>query len=255
MLIFAVDPEPHALSALCHAVREAAPTAEVRAFDQARDVLGAIEQGDRPDVLFLEGSLPDMDGAELVRRAKEPCPWINAVFVTEDVRYMRDALSLHASGYLLKPVQGKDVKTELEDLRYPVTSAKRVRFQCFGNFEVFIDGKPVTFARAKTKEYLAYLVDRGTLCSGKEIAAALWENTVSLSYLRILRKDLFDTLNAAGCGDVLWREWKKQGVRADLVDCDYYDWKKGLPYAARAYRGEYMAQYTWAELTHGTIEK
>jgi hypothetical protein len=38
------------------------------------------------------------------------------------------------------------------------------------------------------------------------------------------------------------------------VDCDYYDWKKGKPWAINAYRGEYMSQYSWAELTHGTLE-
>jgi hypothetical protein len=42
-------------------------------------------------------------------------------------------------------------------------------------------------------------------------------------------------------------------IRTDLVDCDYYDWKEGKPWAVNAYRGEYMAQYDWAELTHGTL--
>lgn len=45
--------------------------------------------------------------------------------------------------------------------------------------KVYIDGRPVTFRREKTKEYLAYLVDRGTLCTGEEIAAALWEDSVA----------------------------------------------------------------------------
>lgn len=113
---------------------------------------------------------------------------------------------------------------------------------------------PVAFPRGKTKEYLAYLVDRGSLCTGTEIAAALWEEDVSAAYIRKLRKDLLDIFTAAGCENVLIHEWHRQGIRAELVDCDYYDWKRGLPWAINAYHGEYMSQYGWAELTHGTLE-
>ena len=120
---------------------------------------------------------------------------------------------------------------------------------------MFIDGVPVSTLRGKTKEYLAYLVDRGTLCTGAEISAALWTRDVSSAYIRKLRKDLLDTFTAAGCGDVLIHDWHQQGIRTDLVDCDYYDWKRGRPWAINAYHGEYMSQYSWAEMTHGTLEK
>lgn len=147
------------------------------------------------------------------------------------------------------------MRVELDNLRYPVRPAPhRVRFQCFGNFEVYIDGHPVLFRREKTKEYLAYLVDRETMCTGAEIAATLWDGNVNASYLRTLRKDLTDTFTAAGCADVLINAWQLRGIRADLVDCDYYDWKRGKPWAVNAYRGEYMTQYSWAELAHGTVE-
>ena len=196
-----------------------------------------------------------MNGVELSKRLKLVCPNLNVIFATGYDDYMRDALSLRVSGYLKKPITPEDVLAELDNLRHPVKpSGKRVRFQTFGNFEVFIDGEPAAFAREKTKEYLAYLVDRGTVCTGAEIAAALWEDDISPAYLRKLRKDLFDTFQAAGCAEVLIHEWNRQGIRAELVDCDYYDWKRGLPSAINAYHGEYMSQYSWAELTHGTLE-
>lgn len=129
-----------------------------------------------------------------------------------------------------------------------------MRFQCFGNFEVFIDDVPIAFPRGKAKEYLAYLADRGTLCTTAEVAAALWPDDVSTSYIRKLRKDLLDTFAAAGCEDVLIHDFNKHGIRADLVDCDYYDWKRGRPWAINAYHGEYMSQYTWAERMHGALK-
>ena len=77
---------------------------------------------------------------------------------------------------------------------------------------------------------------------------------VSAAYLRTLQKDLADTFAAAGCADVLINAWQRRGIRTDLVDCDYYVWKKGKPWAINAYRGEYMIQYNWAEITHGALE-
>ena len=254
MMIFAIDDEPMALHSLCRAISEAAPGARLREFRRPGDVLAAVEAGETPDVLFADAEMPQMDGVQLARELKLRCPNLNVVFATGYDRYMSDAFALRASGYLRKPVTAEDVRAELENLRHPAAPpSKRVRFQCFGNFEVFIDGKPVAFAREKAKEYLAYLVDRGTLCSGSQVAAAVWEDTVTPAHVRRVRKDLFDLFRAEGCGDVLIRDGKRHGIRAELVDCDYYDWKRGLPSALNAYRGEYMAQYSWAELTNGGL--
>ena len=256
MIIYAIDDEPKALRVLCRAIASAAPEAGLREFERPNDVIAAVEGGETPDVLFSDADMPGMSGVELAKALKLRCPQLNVIFATGYDDYMRDALNLHASGYLKKPITTEDVRVELENLRHPVKSSPhRVRFQCFGNFEVYIDGQPVTFRREKTKEYLAYLVDRGTLCTGEEIAAALWEDSVSPSYLRMLRKDLFDTFTGAGCADVLINDWQRRGIRADRVDCDYYDWKKGKPWAINVYQGEYMTQYSWAEMTHGALEE
>ena len=255
MTIFAIDDEPKALRVLCRAIAEAVPDADIREFDRPDDMITAVESGEAPDVLFADANMPGIDGVELAKFLKLRCPRLNVIFATGYDDYMCDALNIHVSGYLKKPITAEDVRTEMEDLRHPVRPAPhRVRFQCFGNFEVYIDGHPVIFRREKTKEYLAYLVDREALCTGAEIAAVLWDGNVNASYLRTLRKDLTDTFTAAGCGDVLINAWQRRGVRSDLVDCDYYDWKKGKPWAINAYRGEYMTQYNWAELTHGTLE-
>ena len=255
MTIFAIDDEPKALRVLCRAIAEAAPDADIREFDRPADVIAAVEGGEAPDVLFSDADMPYISGVELAKALKLRCPRLNVIFATGYDDYMPDALNLHASGYLKKPITADDVRVELDNLRHPVRPAPhRVRFQCFGNFEVYIDGHPVTFRREKTKEYLAYLVDREALCTGAEIAASLWDGNVNVSYLRTLRKDLTDTFTATGCADVLINAWQRRGIRADLVDCDYYDWKRGKPWAINAYRGEYMTQYNWAELTHGALE-
>ena len=253
MIIFAVDDEPSALKLLCRAIEEAEPEAEIYDYKNARDTLEAAEQGLIPDIAFLDIDMPGINGIALAKRLKLFNSDLNVIFTTGYEEYALDAWKVRANGYLLKPIIAGDIAEELKNLNKTKTEAteNRVRFQTFGNFEVYIDNKPVIFERIKTKEYLAYLVDRGTLCTNAEIAAALWDNEIKGDYIRILRKDLSDTLRAAGCEDILLLSRGKQGIDRDKVDCDYYDWQKGILSAINKYRGEYMQQYSWAEFTHG----
>ena len=52
---------------------------------------------------------------------------------------MPDAFLLNVSGYLLKPVTTKQVREQLDILRFPVRAldTEKIRLQCFGNFDAF----------------------------------------------------------------------------------------------------------------------
>ena len=80
--------------------------------------------------------------------------------------------------FLLKPANEADVRNVLENLRYPPETAPvGIKIQCFGNFEIFVGGRPLSFKRSKSKELLAYLVDRnGATCTNGEMLAVLWED-------------------------------------------------------------------------------
>lgn len=87
---------------------------------------------------------------------------------------------------------------------------EKLHVRCFGNFEVFWQGQPLSFARCKTKEMLAFLVDRmGAVCSGGELCCILWEDSLdakkAANYLRVLTNDLQKTLHCIGQEDVLIR--------------------------------------------------
>ena len=64
-----------------------------------------------------------------------------------------------------------------------------------------------------------------------------------------LRKDL----EAAGAGDVLVKGWNTWGIDAAKIACDYYDYLRNADSAANTYRGEYMAQYSWTDMTSGSL--
>ena len=42
-------------------------------------------------------------------------------------------------------------------------------------------------------------------------------------------------------------------MNTDNVECDYYKYLNGEPNALNSYSGEYMMQYSWAEMTNGFL--
>lgn len=255
MRIMALDDEEMALGALTDAISEAAPEAELAAFLRAEEALD--HAGSHPcDAAFLDVEMAGMSGMTLAERLRRLKPDMNIIFVTGYDSYRGGAFDLHASGYLKKPVTARKVRAELEDLRYPVAPARRVRIRTFGNFEVYLDGKPLMFRYSRTRELLAYLVDRqGALCAVGEVAGVLFEDGEPHDvYLRRLCRDLTATLEAAGCGDVIDRRWGRLGIVPEKVDCDYFDWNAGRRTGC-PYRGEYMAQYSWAEYTNAMLAR
>ena len=135
-----------------------------------------------------------------------------------------------------------------------------VKIQCFGNFEIFVNGRTLAFKRSKSKELLAYLVDRnGVTCTNGEMLAVLWEDkpdTASLhSHLRNLIFDLSHALEDAGVTGLLIRGRSTLAIDTGKVDCDYYNFLKGDRSAINSYRGEYMTQYSWAEVTRSALRQ
>ena len=247
MLFLAVDDENLQLNKLVDTLKAADSRCEVLSFNNPLVALEAVKQV-KIDVAFLDIEMGGMNGVELGKRLKQLNPNINIIFVTGYDQYAIDAYSMHASGYLTKPVSVERIKAELSNLRYPMpggNDANRLKAQCFGQFEVFYNNKPIKFARSKTKEMLAYLIDkRGAMVSVKELSQALFGEDKG-SYIRNLVADLTQALKELNIEDVFVKRFNSYGVDSSLISCDYYDYLKGEPYAVKAYRGSYMEQYSW----------
>jgi two-component system LytT family response regulator len=262
MRILTADDETAALNILNRAVLEAEPGAELRSFSLAREAVREVsENGWQPDAAFLDIKMPGMSGLEMATAIREASPRTNIVFVTAFSDYALDALSLHPSGYVMKPATAEKIRVELDNLRFPPAPApaRRLRVQCFGNFEVFADGRPLELYYSKSKELLAYLVDRrGAACNTGELCAVLWEDEpdspVVRKRLRKLLSDLTHSLEAAGAGDVFLKRRNSFAVAPEKLDCDYYGLLNRDLAAINTYTGEYMSQYSWAEMTLGTLE-
>lgn len=254
MKILVVDDEPIALEGLVSTISEVAPQANVRGFGNASDALVYAFTA-CPQVAFLDINLRADSGLDLAKRLIEMNPQINIIFTTGHKQYMERAFEMHVSGYVVKPVTAEKVSRELSNLRKPVTEFKdkKVRIKTFGDFEVFVNEKPLQFAYLKSKEILAYLVDcRGSMCTNGMLIGLLWgdeDPSSHRSYLSNLLADLQNTLKDAGCEDILIKRRGQIGIDTTKIDCDYYRWLDGDPRARAAFSGKYMFQYSWAEET------
>lgn len=258
MRFLVVDDEPIMLEELTEKIRNIRPGADILGFTKPREALAGMEH-QTADVAFLDIQMGSMSGLELAERLKRLHPDLHIIFVTGYQKYAVQAFRLHATGYLLKPASEEDLERELTFL-YGDRPAGRVRVQTFGGFEIFVDGAPVKFGRAKSRELLAYLIDRkGASVNTAEACAVLFEdgaNTPSnKSYYRTLIKDLRISLAEAGVEDILMRGFNSLAVVSEKLDCDYYRFLHGDAEAVNRYRGDYLPQYSWAEFRNGELSE
>ncbi|MBS7008770.1 response regulator [Anaerostipes sp.] len=259
MKIISVDNEKMAVEYMSGLVQKVIPQAEFAGFTEASDALDYLAEN-AADVAFLDIEMGEYNGIDLAGRFKKICPKINIIFVTGYSDYTMDALRLHVSGYLMKPVRADDLRTELENLRHPIQIPvhQRVRIQTFGNFEIFVDGRPLKLPLTKCRECLAYLVDRkGALVTVAELAGILFEDKPFSSALRNsvyqITFNLTKALKEAGVEDILIKQSRKLAIDPSKVDCDYYRALSGDVGQLNLFAGEYMSNYSWAEFTVGEL--
>ncbi|MBQ8247341.1 MAG: hypothetical protein IJZ42_09430 [Lachnospiraceae bacterium] len=135
-----------------------------------------------------------------------------------------------------------------------------LQVQTFGNFEVFYKGKPVAFNRAKSKELLAYLIDRrGSTVTTSEASSVLWEdreyNNSRQRQFQTIVSDLFKSLKKYKCEHIICRKRNCLSVDVTAVECDFYALLAGDRNAFAQYNGEYMSNYSWAEMTAGYLSQ
>lgn len=259
MTILAVDDEALSLKDLARCIREASPDAELLYFMSPADALSRA-RAQRVHAAFLDIEMAGMSGLALAKELKDLQPDMRIVFVTGYDKYALDAFALHASGYLLKPVQVGCIRRELDCgvLDAPPPS-QSVRVQTFGGFEVYVNGRPLVFRRQKSKELLAVLIDRrGASLTTREACAVLFEDaeysTAQKNYYQTIVAELRCALSRAGVGALLQKRRNALSIDPARVDCDSYRFLAGEPQAVNSYRHDYMPCYSWAEFTLGALD-
>ena len=258
LIVLAKEKERENVREMLTALR---PDAELLPFDSGLTALAAARKQEA-DIAVIDTDLPELGGLDFGQYLQELYPDVNLIYLSSDKDAGYAALRQHASGILPKPVAETELVRELDDLRHPsvMKNHKRVFAQTFGNFELFVDGKPVAFKYNRTKEMVAVLVNnRGAQTSNGEIIASLWEDDgdpeKKASYLSNLRQDLQNTFTKLKLNGIILKQRGSLAIATDRIECDLYDWLEKKQESKYHYLGDYMNQYSWPEVMHAELDE
>lgn len=259
MRIVCIDDEPLAVEDTIAICKGLSDDISVTGFTEPKEALEYI-RSNALDVALLDIDMPSVNGIALAAQIKRLKPDTVILFLTAYKEFAFDAFSVHPNGYLLKPVMPEVLKKELDyaTSAHP-KAAPHIEARTFGNFELLVDGEPIGFKRSKSKELLAYLIDRrGMSVTRKETAAVLFEDAPydhsRQKYLDTIIRSLRHTLREHGIGELLRLERTGLRIVPEMLSCDMYRFYKGDAEAIQAFRGEYLASYGWADFIEADIQ-
>lgn len=253
MIALCVDDESLLLEDLVRMVSQSPDIDDAVAFQDGDEALEWLISH-KADVAFLDIRLRAMSGLDLAECIQDLYPEMPIVFCTGYEEYALDAFRIHAAGYLTKPIQEEDLQREINHILGRKERQKVLSVTCFGEFEAYANGRHLPLKRKKTKELLAYLIDRrGSKVTAKEICAVLWpeqmDENKNMNYFFHLLSDLRSALKKEGAEDILLHQNSSYAVDMDQIECDFYRYLEGDKEAIHKFTGEYMTRYSWAEPT------
>ncbi|MER2150027.1 MAG: response regulator [Candidatus Limivicinus sp.] len=117
--IIVVEDEPVLLTGFIHVLENTLPDIQTLGFITAAEA-SRFAASTRVDIAFLDIELFGESGIELAGELQTLNPHTNIIFLTGHPEYAGEALKLHCSGYLLKPLTPDKIRAEISHLRYPV---------------------------------------------------------------------------------------------------------------------------------------
>lgn len=211
----------------------------------AEDILVAQGKKRSLDTEKVECDLYQILGGDKQEIGRYAGEYMREYSWAESTNAMLDSL---ASWSMVKKIDDTDL-SEGYNPAPEYTSGLYVR--TFGSFQVFCNGIPLRFKYERSREMLAYLIDRnGAFCTKTELSKALFngENGHD-SYLKKLREDMLSVLDSCGCSACIITQRGRMAVSRRNLSCDYYEWLDGTNGMKHVFRGEYMSQYAWADKT------
>jgi len=226
--IAAVDDEEHALERFQRMAAKHTGLELCGLFDTGEKLLEYLAE-EPLDAVFLDIEMPGFNGLQLSGQILALNETIDIIFITAFNQYAVEAFELQAMDYMLKPLTEERLAKTVRRLLQPkriVRQSNKPFIQCFGGFEVFVNGEALSWKNSKAKEVLAFLVHKGGVpVNWEKIADAVWPdydaekaqtNFHATTYL--LRKRLAE----AGISQILQNARGNYCIVIEHVDCDFY---------------------------------
>ena len=123
-ILIIVEDEQDILTGFIHIVSDTLPDVQVFGFQTGKEAL-EFAITNRVDVAFLDVELFGESGIDLARKLSAINPNINHIFLTGHSEYSFEALQMHCSGYIMKPLTPEKLLKEMAHLRFPIQGLKR----------------------------------------------------------------------------------------------------------------------------------
>ncbi|MGG1514305.1 response regulator [Paenibacillus oryzisoli] len=282
MKVILVDDEPLALIGLQRALEREARGIEIAAsYTSPKEVIeGALLH--RPEAVFLDIHMPEVDGLMLARQLQAAVPGIEIIFVTSYDHYAVRAFQLYALDYIVKPVHSQRLRQTIQRVQEKLMLKKMMKatdanvpmIRCLGQIRFQLpnaDAIVPKWRTSKVQELFAYLLHhRGQMVYRSLLLELLWpdiEEAKAASHLYTSIYHIRQTLKTSGMGETISiRIGELQtGYRLELgdarVDADIWeeevhrlraldiDTAESYERALAAYSGDYLGNYPylWAE--------
>lgn len=219
MITLSVDDQKSVNDLMLHMLDKIDPNGTHMSASNMKQAFSLLN--DDVQILFLDIEMPGMNGINAVPILKEKYKKLNIIFVTGHPEYVFDAVDMHPSGFLRKPVCEEDIIHELQELRFPIEQMKSpLKVQC-SPFALFSNGKPFDFGRGLTIELFAYLVYKeGAFCTNGELLGILWDGDPDKQgNLRQLVLNMRNCLKEIGAENIIMKKYGKIGVDMNAIEC------------------------------------
>lgn len=217
MNTLSVDDQKAATDLMLFMLNRIDPNGTHRSASNMEEALALMN--DDVQIIFLDIEMPGINGIDITPVLKEKYKKLNIIYITGHPEYIFDAVGMHPSGFLTKPVTEADIIRELSELRFPPESLKcPLRVQC-SPFALFVGDKPFDFGRGRTIELFAYLIYKeGGFCTNGELLGILWGGDPDKQgHLRQLVLDLRKCLREIGAEHIIVKKYGKIGVDMKAV--------------------------------------
>ena len=134
----------------------------------------------------------------------------------------------------------------------------KVYVKTFGGFDLYYRGELIYFSSSKAKELLAVLVDwRGKAVTLSHLAGILSEGerdeAAAKQAVHLAWHRLKQTLKKYGIEKIVIKGRGTYAINKEQIVCDSYDMVRQVEGASNYFSGEYMPEYSWAEVTLSSL--
>lgn len=129
MKIAVCDDDQRELDALCKLLDQAAHRyghLDVRRYSNAVDLLHEAESCHDLDVVIFDIMMPGLNGIDAARELRSRNEAVSIVFLTSTPEFAVDSYEVHASNYLLKPVEAAKLLETLDRIKQTLDKPREV---------------------------------------------------------------------------------------------------------------------------------